>query len=198
MDNSTNILTRVSEAFKKLKAFGIVVAILMIILGGVSCCSPILGQRIVLWMMVIGLFIYGINEIVTYCASPKGYRNGFSLASGIIWVVLCIILFTSAISADSISKLVAIGQFDYFLAIMISFSCIFSAINDFCICGKAEELGRSKGGMIVSGILGILAGLIIMSYPVGSIITLEIFYSIFLFAGGIVLLCRCLSLKTDK
>ena len=112
MDNSTNILTRVSEAFKKLKAFGIVVAILMIILGGVSCCSPILGQRIVLWMMVIGLFIYGINEIVTYCASPKGYRNGFSLASGIIWVVLCIILFTSAISADSISKLVAIGQFD--------------------------------------------------------------------------------------
>ena len=181
-----------------MKVLGIIVAVFMIVFGGIACFAPIIGQAIVIWMMIGGLFIYGVDEIITYCASPKEFRNGFSLASGIIWVVLCIILFVSAVNADAISSFIAIAQFDYFLAIMISFSCIFSAINDFCICGKAEELGRSKGGMIVSGILGILAGLIIMSYPVGSIITLEIFYSIFLFAGGIVLLCRCLSLKTDK
>ena len=194
MENT--ILEKAQEVFKKLKAFGIIVAILMIILGAVCLFNPFGGQKIVIWLMVGVLLIYGIDEIITYCASPKEFRNGFSLASGIIWVVLCIILFVSAVNADAISSFIAIAQFDYFLAIMISFSCIFNAVNDFCVCGKAEELGRSKGGLIASGILGLLAGFAIMSFPVGSVITLEIFYAIFLISGGITLLCRCLSQKT--
>lgn len=183
---------------KKLKTFGIVISIAMIILGVISSFSPLLGQSIVIWMMVGGLFIYGIEEIVNYCAAPKCLKNGFSLASGIIWVVLCVILFVSALGADTVSKLFALGAFDYFIAVIISFSCIFNAVNDFCVCGKAEEMGRSKGGMIAAGILELLAGFAILSYPIGSVITLEIFYAIFLTAGGIALLCRCLAYNTGK
>ena len=196
MENNNTILSKARASLKKMKVLGIIVAVFMIVFGGIACFAPIIGQAIVIWMMIGGLFIYGVDEIITYCASPKEFRNGFSLASGIIWVVLCIILFVSAVNADAISSFIAIAQFDYFLAIMISFSCIFNAVNDFCVCGKAEELGRSKGGLIASGILGLLAGFAIMSFPVGSVITLEIFYAIFLISGGITLLCRCLSQKT--
>lgn len=198
MENSNTLLARAREAAKKLKTFGIIIAIIMILLGAVACFAPILGQQIVLWSMVAGLFISGIEEIINFCASPKGLRNGFALATGIIWVILCIMLFISAINADALSSLFTIVAFDYFLAIMLAFSCIFNAISDFCLCGRAEELGRTKGGLIASGVLGILAGIVIMSFPVGSIITLEIFYAAFLLIGGIALLCRCLSYKTKE
>ena len=194
MENSNNF-DNLFKIAKRVKTFGIISAIIMIILGGIAIFSPLLGQSILIWSMVIGLFISGVEEIVNFFSTPKGSRNGFSLAIGIIWVVLFILLFISAVSADAISNLYALGAFDYFLAIMVAFSCIFEAINQFCLCGVVSKAGFGKGGLIASGILRLIAGIIILSFPIGSIITLEIFYAVFLVIGGISLLCTCLSFK---
>jgi len=187
------IIAKAQEALKKLKTLGIIASIIMIILGIVTVINPGKGNVIGVWLMVIGVLIYGIMEIVIYCKLPKEIRNGASLAMGIIWVVLCVFLIIGAIAAPTMDKIAALGAFDYFIAVMIAFSMFFSAISEFCSCKNAEALGRSKGGMIASGILGILCGIIILTYPIGSVITLIWFYGLFLLIGGISLFCRCMS-----
>lgn len=194
----STLYEKTQEIFRKIKVLGIIIAILMILLGIVSCFSPLLGESIVIWLMVISLFIYGLEEIITFFASPKGNRDGFSLAIGIIWVVLCLLLFLDTIFSNELDNLFKVVSFNYFLAILVSFSCIFDAVRNFCLAPHADELESNKGGMILIGVLELLAGITILSFPVGSIITLTTFFSIFILVEGVALLIRCLTFKPGE
>lgn len=179
------------EIKEKLMKFGKIAAIIMIVLGVLAFFAPVFSERMLIWMMVIGLFVYGIEELMTYFKTPKKSRQGVMLASGILWVVFFFMCLSYAINTDATEKLIALGSFNAFIAVLIAVSCIFNGVSRISMSGKAEELGLSKGGLLASGILDLLTGLIVMTYPVGSVITLEMVYGIFLVVGGISLFCRC-------
>ena len=170
---------------------GKVASITMIILGLLAFLAPTFSERLLIWIMVIGLFVYGVEELLIYFKSPKNLRQGAMLASGILWVVFFFMCLSYAINTDATEKLIALGSFNVIIAVLISVSCIFNGVNRISLSGKAEELGLSKGRLMASGILDLLTGIIVMTYPIGSVITLEMVYGIFLVVGGISLYCRC-------
>ena len=191
-----NVIKEAEGTIKRAKIVGIITAILMIILGLITFIAPIEGETIFIWMMIIGLLIFGVQEIIVFFRSPKGNRSGLALVCGILFVILAVMTIIRAVNATAIEAIIALGTFNYVLAVVVGVSLIFDGVNAFILSGRAEELGHSKGGMIVVGILDIICALIIMSFPIGSIITLHIFFGIFLFVGGISLLVKCFSMHT--
>lgn len=189
------MLGKAKEVLKKMKVFGIIVAIIMILLGACIFFVPESAAVIILWMMVAGMLILGISEIIFFCSMPKGARNGWNLASGIIWVVLAVMLMLCDLNADVAEKLVLYGSIEMMLGFMVGFSILFNGISMLCAVREVRAIGGSGALCIVGGILSILAALTILSYPIGAFITVTIFYGLFLLVGGISLLCRVLSFK---
>ena len=186
---------RTKETFKSLRSLGIIMSVLMIIMGAVLFIIPTLAAAIAVWSMVLGILFYGILDIVVYFKLPKESRDGNDLGMGIIWIVIGLFLTYGCLFASDAAQLVAWGTFEYTIAFMVSFSCIFSGIKAFTFCSTAKSMGQSTAGFIFGGILNIIAGIIILTYPIGSAITLTVFYGLFLLICGISLLCRVLSCK---
>lgn len=186
---------KLKEAYKNIKGLAICIAILMILLGLTMFFLPVTAIAIAIWMMVAGLILRGIVDIVIYCKTPAQIRDGWFLATGIIWVVLGCVLVYFGINGSELDKLVAMGSFTMVLAIMISFTCIFEGIKCFCTVSEAKKMGGGNAAAlrVISGVLGVLVGIIILSYPIGSFLTLTVFYGLFLTIGGIALLIRTLS-----
>ena len=189
------MLGKAKEVLKKMKVFGIIVAIIMILLGACIFFVPESAAVIIMWMMVAGMLILGISEIIFFCSMPKGARNGWNLASGIIWVVLSVMLMLCDLNAGMAEKLVLYGSIEMMLGFMVGFSILFNGISMLCDVREVRAIGGSGALCIVGGILSILAALTILSYPIGAFITITIFYGLFLLVGGISLLCRVLSFK---
>lgn len=187
------LLERVKETYKKMKGFGIGISILMILLGLVMFFLPAGAAVLAMWMMVLGLLFRGILELVVYSKYPKEARDGWTLATGIIWVAIALLLILGGLSASTAEKLVAWGNFEMLIAFMVGFTSIFIGIKTLCSSGSAKAMGGSALGCILSGLLGIIVGILVLSYPIGSVITLTVFYGLFLTIGGISLLCRVLS-----
>ena len=187
------MLEKAKETYTRMKGFGIVISILMILLGIGMFFVPVGATAVAMWLMVAGLLLHGIMEIVTYCKLPKGARDGWKLAGGIIWAVIAVLLIIGGLSAPTAAKLVAWGNFELLIAFMVGFTSIFNGIKVLCSYSEVKAMGGSTLGCILSGILGIIVGIIVLSYPIGSVITLTVFYGLFLLIGGISLLCRALS-----
>jgi len=82
--------------------------------------------------------------------------------------------------------------------IMMGVTAIFDGVADFCNLKAAAAMGRSKGLMILAGILDIICGMIIIAHPIMSTIAIVWFYGIFITILGITFLIRCLSIKKAK
>ena len=184
---------KTKEAYKQMKGFGIVISVLMILLGLGMFFVPAGAAVLAMWLMVIGLLLYGLMEITTFCKLPKGARDGWTLAGGIIWTIIAVLMIVGGLSASTAAKLVAWGNFEMLIAFMVGFTSIFNGIKILCSCGEVKAMGGNTLCCVLSGILGILVGIVVLSYPIGSVITLTVFYGLFLLIGGISLLCRALS-----
>ncbi|MCQ2512937.1 MAG: DUF308 domain-containing protein [Lachnospiraceae bacterium] len=189
------LLEKAKEAYRKIKWVGIVVSILMILLGIAVFFIPESAGIILMFLMAIGMVIRGAADIIMFCQAPKGTRNGWMLAGGIAWAIIAAFLIVGYLKADYIGKLFLWGNIEMVIGFMVGFTSIFSAVNAFCSIREIKAMGGSAAGPILSGILGILVGMICLTYPIGSVITLTIFYSVFLIAGGISMLCLFLSYK---
>jgi len=187
------MLERFKETYKRIKGFGIVLSILMILLGFSMFFVPASAAVIAMWLMTVGLLLRGISDIVTYFNAPKEMRDGWNLASGIIWVIIAISLIAGGLSASLAQKLVVWGNFEMLIGFMVGFTALFNGIKTICSVKEVKAMGGSSAICVVSGILGIIVGLIVLSYPIGSVITLTVFYGLFLIIGGISLLCKALA-----
>jgi len=188
-----NFLARVKEVYNRMKTFGIVLSVLMILLGIAMFYIPQSGAVIAMWFMTVGLLVRSSFDIVVYFKTPNELRDGWDLASGIIWTVIAILLIIGGLSASAAQKLVVWGTFELAIGFMVGFTALFNGIKTLCFTKEVKEMGGSTWKCILSGILGIFVGLIVLTYPIGSVITLTVFYGLFLLIGGIALLCKVLS-----
>lgn len=180
----------VISALKKIKFLGIIAGIIMIVLGIIMFFNPISGASIFIWLMVAGLLVYGIINIIMYCKMPVGIRDGSNLGLGVLWVIIAILLIICGIGSSVEAGWAFLATFQTFIAIMVGFTCLFNAINAFCTCGEVEAMGISPVGNIISGILLIIAGILILTAPFSAAIAMWVLFGLFGVIGGISLICR--------
>lgn len=182
--------SRAMEELKKLKGAGIAAAIILIILGICLFINPIASSAVMIWLLVIGVLISGIEKIVSFIKMPKGQRDGFLLASGILWLFLSLLLIARGLNFGfAVTAAMETG-----VAIMIGFLCIFSGIGRICISGQVGAMGGSTGLTVLTGILEILCGMAVLSAPLVGVFTLTLVFGIFMLVMGISLLIKCISL----
>lgn len=178
------------EALKKMKGLGIAAAIFLILLGICMFIKPLATSAFMIWLLVIGVLISGIEKIVSYFKMPKDERDGFLLAAGLLWLFTSIFIISRGCGAGFATTAIM----EVCIAMMIGFTCLFSGIGRICYSGKVKEAGGSSGLAIFSGILDILCGLAVLSAPLAGLFTITFVFGIYMLVVGVSLLVRCLSL----
>lgn len=80
--------TGMNEMVRKMsggnKTAGIVIAVCMVVLGILIFCAPLIMGLGIAYLVTIGFIIYGVFDIVAYVRTPADYRNGWTIANGIL------------------------------------------------------------------------------------------------------------------
>lgn len=155
-----------NEWFKERRVISIILSILMVIVGMTILFKPVAG---LLWLEYVGiacLAAFGIFQIVKYFKTPNTDKVGWTLANGIILLVLS-----------------SLYVFSGPLLTMLTFSLIFSilaisdSMNMFTLSAQAKRSGEGGSGLLIfSGIIDLVIGIffiitpIIMNWAVGLII----------------------------
>ena len=194
MNYELSLLEAGRNAVKKIKRIGIIAALALMLLGVCMFIRPLTADAVILWMLVIGLLIDGIEEIIWYFQMPKGLRNGFHLAAGILWIFASVLTIVRGCSAGSAeTEILEISA-----AIMIGCTCIFSGIMQICSCDFVRLLGGSVAMCILGGILEVICGILVISSPITGLVSFTIAYGIYFLIVGIALLISILSVKVPE
>ena len=185
-----NIKIKGLEVVRSMRKIGITISVVMIILGICLFIKPVATSAVMIWLLVIGVLIDGIQKIVTYCRMPARGRDGFLLASGILLVLTSLIL----IGYGANYEYATTASLEVCAAFMIAFTCIFTGIGRICGSEYVWLLGGSKGLAILAGVLDIICGIIIMCEPLFGLFTMTIIFGLYLTISGIALFIRFISL----
>lgn len=155
------------------KTAGIIVAICMIVLGVLFFIMPVGTGFVVEYFATIGFIIYGIYQIIMYARTPSALKNGWTLANGIIFVVLGVIILLS-------------GPIDmlFTFAFLLGFLAIFGGINQ--ITSYVAVRGQKGAGwLLASGIINLVMGAFFLFAPFIATVALAYVLGIYLIVGGI-------------
>lgn len=165
------------------KVGGIIVAICMIVLGILFLVWPLRTDYVVMVIATIGFIVYGIYEIIVYVRTPKDYKNGWTLANGIIFVILgCLILWE--------------GPGDMFLtfAFLLGFLALFGGITQCSTYGVIRSSGEPGAGWVLaSGIINIILGIFFLITPFAATWAIGYVLGVYLVVGGIALFAEACS-----
>lgn len=182
---------RVQSVAKSYSTYGIVAGILMLVIGFITLFSPAASLTAILWLIVIGFLVAGIFRISAYNKMPYMLRQGFSLTTGIIDIVCSVLMIICMISNPDATDTV----FVLFMGYMFAFYAIFAGINSISESGLVGRLGGSRGWLIFSGVLELIAGTLLMFMPqVGTLFLMYMLGFVFI-SGGISLIATSLDLR---
>ncbi len=192
-NNGSNQRANMNNTVNKMagssKTAGIIIAVCMVVLGVLIFVAPLIVGLGIAYLVTIGFIIYGIFNIVTYIRIPSSMRNGWTLANGIIFVLLGILILAEALGSD-MGKLSMMSTFSF----LIGFFALFGGINQIASYGALKEAGAEKTGWILaSGILNLIVGILIICAPIMGLFTIEIVFAIYLIIGGIALFAEVCS-----
>lgn len=165
------------------KTVGIIVAICMVVLGIVFAIWPLIAGSVVMFIATIGFVVYGVYQIVVYVRTPHDYKNGWTLANGIIDIVLGFLLLAEGAAA----------RLETF-AFLLGFLAMYAGIMQCAAYGalrRADEAGA--GWMLVSGILNIILSIFLLITPFAAIWALSYVLGIYLIVGGVALFAEACS-----
>ncbi len=168
------------------KAWWVVLAtgILSILLGAVFLVWP--GKTIVVIAVIFGvwLIVSGVVQLVQgFNAELSGGERALAVIVGVISIILGVLCFRGGI-ANGV----------YILSLFIGFSFLFRGIWQLIVGIQAK--GKSgRGLLIVVGILGLIAGVIVLAVPFESLEILALITGIWLVIMGVIEVVYSFSLK---
>ncbi len=165
------------------KVGGIIIAICMIVLGILMFVKPIVTMIAVEYIACVGFIIYGVYQIIIYIRTPSELKNGWTLANGIIFTILGILMITSSIFS-------VVTTFAFLLGFLALFGGI-TQISSYGVFKKAGEPGA--GWILASGIINIVLSLFLLLAPFAATWALEFVLAIYLIVGGIALFAESCS-----
>jgi uncharacterized membrane protein HdeD (DUF308 family) len=153
----------------------LVVGVLSVLLGLLFLFWP--GKTIVVIAVIFGvwLIVSGIVQLVQGFNSDLGTgERVLAVIVGVISIVLGVLCFRGGITNGV-----------YILSLFVGFSFLFRGIWQFII-GLQNKGQSGRGLLIIGGILGIIAGIIVLSAPFESLEVLALIMGIWLVIMGII------------
>ncbi len=153
----------------------LVLGIISIVAGGIFLVWP--GKTIVVVAVFFGvwLIVTGIIQLV------QGFNNELDTGSRVLAVIVGII----SILLGILCFRGGIANGVYILSLFIGFSFLFRGIWQL-ITGIQAKGMSGRGLLIFAGILGIIAGIIVLTVPLGSLVTLALIAGIWLIILGFI------------
>lgn len=177
----------INDAAKKMtrgnKVAGIIVAICMVVLGVLYIAWPIRTDIFVMYIATVGFVIYGVFQVIAYAKTESGLRNGWTLASGIIFTVLGFLLLFG-------------GPLDmaYTFVFLMAFLALFGGITQISSYAALKKNGQPGAGWVLaSGIINLVLGIFFMIAPFATAWAIAFVIGIYLIVGGIALFAESAS-----
>ena len=178
-NNGNNNYSGLGDVSRKImpgnRVAGIIVSIIMIVLGILMFIVPVGTSVVIMYMASAGFIIYGIYQIIAYIRTAKEMKNGWTLASGIIYTILGILLLIG-------------GPYDmaYTFMFLLAFLALSGGIMQISAYGPLKKAGaQGTGWMLASGIINVLLGIFFIFMPFGSALAVTFIFGIYLIVFGI-------------
>lgn len=163
------------------RTLGLIVAALMVVLGLLVFFAPGVFAQIILWLFISGLFIHGLFQIIVY--SKSIIKNGWSLTSGILSLLLAVLL----IFSDPLSRAST-------FAFMLAFLSLTTGMNQVSAAAVMKKQGApGTGWLTASGIINIILSVFLIFNPFIMLLGFGIIAGIYLIIGGIALFAETMS-----
>lgn len=184
------ILDNLDEVFTPAeKKAGIIVSAIMIAFGILAAFAAVpLGIGLG-FLLTASLGIYGISQLRAYIQVRSGHRNGWTLASGILYLLFSLLMLWNALGNTY-------GPFQLLsvLAFTIGFLSMINGIDQitaFLVLKKRQISGA--GWILAGGILNFILSILMIANPVLGWFSLSVVWGIYLIVSGIALLAESLS-----
>ena len=175
------------------KTSGIIISICMVVLGVLLFIKPVYSAIGLAYIVTIGFIVYGVYEIIAYFRTPADYRNGWTIANGIIFALLGVLILIDSFGITG--KVAMIETF----AFIIGFFALFGGITQISSYGVFKKSGEPGSGWILaSGIINLILGILIIIAPFAGVLTININFGIYLVIGGIALFAEACSGKLAR
>lgn len=140
----------------------LILGILLIILGVAMFATPGANSLVMAYIVCALMLVYGIAEIVFFCANRKSHVvSGWLLADGIITAILGLLLFFMP------------GAQILMMSIIFACWVLFTGVTRTSAAFVAKDAGASNWGWVLAaGIIGILLGIWLMFDPLFAIMTI--------------------------
>ncbi|MEG2361789.1 MAG: DUF308 domain-containing protein [Christensenella sp.] len=189
-----NINSLAKKATGGNKTAGIIIAVCMMVIGILIFVNPLIWGLGIAYFVTVGFIIYGIYEIIAFARTPADIRNGWTIANGIIFTLLGIMVLVEAL-VGQLGQINMLSTFSF----IIGFFALFDGITQVSSYGVFKKSGEPGAGWVLaSGILNILLGIFIICAPIVGWFTIEWIFAIYLIIGGIALFAQACSGKLAR
>lgn len=184
-DYVSDYIDQWNRQIRATKIWMAVIGIVLIITGLASAIAPFSMYAFIQTFAAVALIMHGTSHLVSYFQTPQFFRNGATLASGLLNALLGILLLAlpATLTAGTIVFLLA------FLLVTMGIERISFAQNM-----KYYQLGGSTAGMI-TGIVDIVLGIVFALMPLFASAAISILISAYLVVAGVALIVESLSIK---
>lgn len=184
-DYVSDYIDQWNRQIRATKIWMAVIGIVLVITGLASAIAPFSMYAFIQTFAAVALIMHGASHLVSYFQTPQFFRNGATLASGLLNALLGILLLAlpATITAGTIVFLLA------FLLVTMGIERISFAQNM-----KYYQLGGSTAGMI-TGIVDIVLGIVFALMPLFASAAISILISAYLVVAGVALIVESLSIK---
>lgn len=184
-DYVSDYIDQWNRQIRATKIWMAVIGIALVITGLASAIAPFSMYAFIQTFAAVALIMHGASHLVSYFQTPQFFRNGATLASGLLNALLGILLLVlpATLTAGTIVFLLA------FLLVTMGIERISFAQNM-----KYYQLGGSTAGMI-TGIVDIVLGIVFALMPLFASAAISILISAYLVVAGVALIVESLSIK---
>jgi uncharacterized membrane protein HdeD (DUF308 family) len=183
------------QKLTKTKGIGIAAGIIMMVVGTAMCFFPLITSEIALWLFFAGMIVYGVYAIIKFIIQPKGQKNGWLLANGILMILLSSLMIMAILlnaqylrGEDAENPLIQSNAIVLFwIFVFLGFWAIFNGI--FRLCTISQIAGPAKGWTIAASICDIAIGLMMVIFPTfGTYYIIMIAFAIYMIMMGVVVI----------
>ena len=174
-----------NQQVRAAKIWMAVIGIALVIAGLASAIAPFSMYAFIQAFAAVAFIIHGASHLVSYFQTPQFFRNGATLASGLLNALFGILLLAlpATLTAGTIVFLLA------FLLVTMGIERISFAQNM-----RYYQLGGSTTSM-VTGIVDIVLGIVFALMPLFASAAISILISAYLVVAGVALVVESLSIK---
>ena len=173
-----------NDRLRSAKIWMMVIGIALVIIGLASAFAPLSMYSFIQAFAGIALIAHGASHVMSYFQTPQFFRNGATLASGILNGLMGVLLLAlpASLTAGTL--------------FLLAFLLVTTGIEhiSFAQSMKYYQLGMPSTGT-VNGVVDILLGIMLVVMSPFTSIAIGILVAVYLVIAGVTLIIESLSIK---